>query len=82
MSSREDMVMEQVAALPLEPGVYQFLDRDGKVIYVGKAKSLRKRVSSYFVKNKDHSAKVKVLVIPTDEEYMIACDTEALAKAL
>jgi len=28
MSSREDMVMEQVAALPLEPGVYQFLDRD------------------------------------------------------
>ena len=54
--------MEQVAALPLEPGVYQFLDRDGKVIYVGKAKSLRKRVSSYFVKNKDHSAKVKVLV--------------------
>ncbi|MBQ3535157.1 MAG: excinuclease ABC subunit C [Alistipes sp.] len=62
MSSREDMVMEQVAALPLEPGVYQFLDRDGKVIYVGKAKSLKKRVSSYFVKNRDHSAKVRVLV--------------------
>lgn len=56
------MVMEQVAALPLEPGVYQFLDKDAKVIYVGKAKSLRKRVSSYFVKNKDHSAKVRVLV--------------------
>lgn len=54
--------MEQVAALPLEPGVYQFLDRDGKVIYVGKAKSLKKRVLSYFVKNRDHSAKVKVLV--------------------
>ena len=56
------MVLEQVAALPLEPGVYQFLDRDGKVIYVGKAKSLKKRVSSYFVKNRDHSAKVRVLV--------------------
>ena len=62
MGSREDMVMEQVATLPLEPGVYQFLDRDGKVIYVGKAKSLKKRVSSYFVKNRDHSAKVRVLV--------------------
>ncbi len=62
MSSREDMVMEQVAALPLEPGVYQFLDRDGKVIYVGKAKSLKKRVSSYFVNSRDHSAKVRVLV--------------------
>lgn len=56
------MIMEQVAALPLEPGVYQFLDKDAKVIYVGKAKSLRKRVSSYFVKSKDHSAKVRVLV--------------------
>ena len=62
MSTREDMLREQVSALPLDPGVYQFLDRDGKIIYVGKAKSLRKRVSSYFVKNKDHSPKVRVLV--------------------
>ncbi len=62
MSSREDIVRQQVAALPLEPGVYQFLDRNGTIIYVGKAKSLRKRVSSYFVKNRDHSAKVQVLV--------------------
>ena len=62
MSSREDILREQVAALPLEPGVYQFLDRQGEIIYVGKAKSLRKRVSSYFVKNKDHTAKVRVLV--------------------
>ena len=62
MITRDDILREQVAALPLAPGVYQFLDRDGKIIYVGKAKSLRKRVSSYFVKNKDHSAKVRVLV--------------------
>ena len=62
MSSREDILREQVAALPVEPGVYQFLDRQGEIIYVGKAKSLRKRVSSYFVKNKDHTAKVRVLV--------------------
>ena len=62
MSSREDILRELVAALPFEPGVYQFLDRNGTIIYVGKAKSLRKRVSSYFANNKEHSAKVKVLV--------------------
>ena len=62
MITHEDILREQVAALPLAPGVYQFLDSDGKIIYVGKAKSLRKRVSSYFVKNKDHSPKVRVLV--------------------
>ena len=62
MATREDILREQVSALPLDPGVYQFLDRNGTIIYVGKAKSLRKRVSSYFVKNKDHSPKVLVLV--------------------
>ncbi|MBQ5371483.1 MAG: GIY-YIG nuclease family protein, partial [Rikenellaceae bacterium] len=50
---------EQVAALPLDPGVYQYLDKSGTVIYVGKAKSLRRRVASYFVESKEHSAKVR-----------------------
>ena len=62
MTTREDILRELVAALPLEPGVYQFLDRNGTIIYVGKAKSLRKRVSSYFVKSKEHTPKVRVLV--------------------
>ena len=53
---------EQVAALPTTPGVYQFFNSSGEIIYVGKAKDLRKRVSSYFVENRDHSAKVIVLV--------------------
>lgn len=53
---------QKVAQLPFEPGVYQFLDTTGKVIYVGKAKSLRKRVSSYFVDSRDHSIKVRALV--------------------
>ena len=39
---------EQVALLPLSPGVYQFVDRSGTIIYVGKAKSLRQRLNSYF----------------------------------
>ena len=58
----KESLREQVAALPLEPGVYQFLDKNSEIIYVGKAKSLRKRVSSYFVQSRDHSAKVRVLV--------------------
>ena len=62
MSSRDERLRAEVAALPLLPGVYQFLDRNGVIIYVGKAKSLRKRVSSYFVQSREHSAKVRVLV--------------------
>lgn len=61
-STIREHIRETVASLPHEPGVYQFLDRNGKIIYVGKAKDLRKRVSSYFVENRDHSAKVIVLV--------------------
>lgn len=54
--SDNSFLREQVALLPLSPGVYQFVDRSGTVIYVGKAKSLRKRVSSYFVQSKEGNA--------------------------
>lgn len=57
-----EQLKEQVSLLPTTPGVYQFLDSSGKVIYVGKAVNLRRRVGSYFVDSKKHSAKVKVLV--------------------
>lgn len=73
---------EQVALLPLAPGVYQFLDRTGTVIYVGKAKSLRKRVSSYFVQSREHSAKVKVLVRQIAEIRHIVVDSETDALLL
>ena len=73
---------EQVALLPLQPGVYQFLDRTGTIIYVGKAKSLRKRVSSYFVESKEHSAKVRVLVKQIVEIRHIVVDTEQNALLL
>lgn len=71
---------EQVAMLPLSPGVYQFLDRSGTIIYVGKAKSLRKRVSSYFVQSKEHSAKVRVLVrlIAEIRHIVVNSETDAL----
>lgn len=69
-----------VAQLPLQPGVYQYLDRTGKVIYVGKAKSLRKRVSSYFVESKEHSAKVRALVrqIADIKHIVVGSETDAL----
>ena len=50
-----------IALLPETPGVYQYFDKEGKIIYVGKAKNLKRRVSSYFNKNHD-SVKTNVLV--------------------
>lgn len=49
-------------SLPEDPGVYQFFDSKGVIIYIGKAKNLKKRVSSYFGKTRYDSFKVKVLV--------------------
>ena len=69
-------IQEQVAALPHSPGVYQFIDRNNTIIYVGKAKDLRKRVSSYFVENRDHSAKVIVLVRQIVDIRHIVVDSE------
>lgn len=78
--SDNSFLREQVALLPLSPGVYQFVDRSGTVIYVGKAKSLRKRVSSYFVQSKEHSAKVRVLVrqIAEIRHIVVGSETDAL----
>lgn len=80
MSQQQDTLKAQVAALPLSPGVYQFLDKNGTVIYVGKAKSLRKRVSSYFVQNRDHTPKVRVLVrqIVEIRHFVVNSEQDAL----
>lgn len=74
-------VKEQVALLPTTPGVYQFLNRDGEVIYVGKAKNLRRRVSSYFMESRDHAPKIKLMVrqiaelrhidVPTEQDALL-----------
>lgn len=76
MGTIKEHIRELVAALPHSPGVYQFLDRSGTIIYVGKAKDLRKRVSSYFVENRDHSAKVIVLVRQIVDIRHIVVDSE------
>ena len=71
---------EQVALLPLLPGCYLFSDKNGEVIYVGKAKSLKKRVSSYFVESRDHSPKVRVMVrqIASLRHIVVDSETDAL----
>jgi excinuclease ABC subunit C len=67
---------EKVHSLPLTPGVYLMKDSLGHIIYVGKAKQLRKRVQSYFYNNKGHSPKVVQLVRNIrDLEYRLT-DTE------
>ena len=79
-SEKNSKLKQQVALLPLSPGVYQFVDRSGTIIYVGKAKSLRKRVSSYFVQSKEHSPKVRVLVrqIAEIRHIVVGSETDAL----
>ena len=52
----------RLKTIPESPGVYQHLDSEGKVIYVGKARNLQRRVSSYFSHYDDKSAKIKMLV--------------------
>lgn len=64
-----------VQSLPDKPGVYQYFDKNGKILYVGKAKNLKKRVSSYFNKIHD-SGKTRVLVSKIEDIQTIIVDTE------
>ena len=57
-----DRIALRLKTIPETPGVYQHLDESGKVIYVGKARNLQRRVSSYFSHYDDKSAKIKMLV--------------------
>lgn len=53
---------DELSKIPFDPGVYRYFDETGEVIYVGKAKSLRNRVSRYFLKSNQHDRKTKRLV--------------------
>ncbi len=74
-----DHIKTIVQSLPDLPGVYQYFNKDGKIIYVGKAKNLKRRVSSYFIGN-NHSTKVNALVRNIyDLKYLVVeNETDAL----
>lgn len=61
MSNPSQHIKDILSLIPTTPGVYQYFDENGKIIYVGKAKNLKKRVSSYFNKTHD-SVKTNILV--------------------
>ena len=62
--------------LPLKPGVYIMKDKTGKVIYIGKAKALKNRVTQYFGAGNQHTPKVKKMVSNVDNFEYIICDSE------
>jgi len=73
---------EKVASLPLEPGVYLFQDAGGTILYVGKARSLRSRVRSYFLESNWQDAKTGSLVREIADIQYIVVDNEKEALAL
>lgn len=75
-----DEIKNTLAIIPDQPGCYQFVDEKGKVIYVGKAKNLKRRVSSYFNKNHEHPKtrilvrkikKIKYIVVNSEEDTLL-----------
>jgi len=76
--SSHTSLSEQVQALPGTPGVYLFLDKEDKVIYVGKAKNLRKRVSSYFSGRVEGKTRVLVGRIANIDHVVVESESDAL----
>ncbi|MFC7679976.1 GIY-YIG nuclease family protein [Paenibacillus sp. GCM10028914] len=69
-------IQEQVSKLPSTPGVYLMKDSLGGILYVGKSKSLKKRVQSYFTNSKSHAPKIKKLVNHVRTIEHVTTDTE------
>ncbi|WP_320111026.1 excinuclease ABC subunit UvrC [Draconibacterium orientale] len=75
-----DHLKTLISVLPNKPGIYQYLDQSNTIIYIGKAKNLRKRVSSYFTKNHDHRktallvrniADIKHMVVESEQDALL-----------
>ncbi len=78
---KSDILKQKIALLPKEPGVYVMLDKDEKVIYVGKAKVLKNRVTQYF-QNSYKTQKVMAMVNNIEDFYYVLTNTEKDALSL
>jgi excinuclease ABC subunit C len=79
---KTDHIQSILERLPLKPGVYQHYDADGRLLYVGKAKELRKRVASYFTKQALDHGKTRLLVSKIADIKWLVTPTEADALLL
>lgn len=77
----ENDLKSKITAVPALPGIYQFLNKDGKIIYIGKAKNLRSRIHSYF-RSKLDSPKTEALVKKVNDFDIIATENEIEALVL
>ena len=82
MMSNTIPILEKVKKLPQKPGVYQFLNLAGDMLYIGKAKNLRKRVTTYFTRSEPHNFKHEVLVKKIHDIQYIVVDDESDALLL
>lgn len=82
LKKQKDKFKPILSVLPDSPGVYQFFNQVGDIIYVGKAKNIKKRVSSYFSKEHFENNKIRVLVSKIDKIEYIVVETESDALLL
>ena len=75
-------LLEKLDALPTKPGVYQFKDNEGKIIYVGKAQNLRNRVRQYFQKSRAPDLRINALVEKINDVELTVTDSEVEALIL
>lgn len=77
MPSRED-IKSNLSGLPDKPGIYQFFDSSGKIIYIGKARNLKKRVSSYFSGNQSGKTTVMISKAVAIRHFVVDTESDAL----
>ncbi|MBE6727018.1 MAG: excinuclease ABC subunit UvrC [Ruminococcaceae bacterium] len=76
MNEKQKELKSAANRLPTTPGVYIMKDKSGKIIYIGKAKALKNRVTQYFGSGNNHTEKVRQMVMNVDHFETILCDSE------